>query len=302
MPHTSQSPTVLVAGATGFLGSEICRQLKAKNKIVKGLVRSTSDPSKLAQLKEWGVETIEGDLKDRASLDHALRGVSAVISTVSSTLSRQEGDSIQTVDDEGQSSLIETAVAAGVSQFVYVSFCSISSPFPLQTAKRKVEQQLAESGLEYTILQPTFFMDIWLSPALGFDFPNAKATIYGEGGNRISWIAIKDVAAFAVASLDHPAAKNQMIELGGPEALSPLEVVRIFEASQGKNFELQFVPEEAISAQKESAPDPLSESFAALMLEVARGSEIDMQHTLDAFAMQLTSVQDYAKKVRVVAI
>jgi len=293
--NNNSSSTVLVAGATGFLGSEICRQLIEKKKNVKGLVRATSDPGKVAQLKESGVEIIVGDLKDKASLDNALQNVSAIISTVSSTLSRQEGDSIQTVDDEGQNNLIDAAVGAGVSQFVYVSFCAMAGQFPLQTAKRKVEKHLAESGLNYTILRPTYFMEIWLSPALGFDYPNAKASIYGEGKSKISWIAIKDVASFAVASLDNSAAQNKIIELGGPEALSPLEVVNIFEESRGKKFALQFVPEEAMRAQKAGAQDPLSESFAALMLGVANGSEINMKNTIDVFPIQLTSVNDYAK-------
>lgn len=289
------SSSILVAGATGFLGSEICRQLIEKKKKVKGLVRATSDPGKIAQLKESGVEIIEGDLKDKASLEKSLQGVSSIISTVSSTLTRQEGDSIQTVDDEGQNNLIDAAVSRGVSQFIYVSFCSMPGQFPLQTAKRKVEKHLAESGMSYTILQPTYFMEIWLSPALGFDFPNARANIYGEGKNKISWIAVKDVASFAVASLDNPAAKNKIIQLGGPEALSPLEVVNIFETTRGKKFDLQFVPEEAMQAQKAGAADPLSESFAGLMLGVANGSEINMKNTIDVFPMQLTSVNDYAK-------
>ena len=297
MNNLNNSSALLVAGATGFLGMEICRQLIAKNKIVKGLVRSTSDAGKVAQLKQSGVETIEGDLKNKESLENALRGVSAIISTVSSTFSRQEGDSIHTVDDEGQNNLIDAAVSAGVSQFVYVSFCTMPGQFPLQTAKRKVEKHLAESGLNYTILQPTYFMEIWLSPAVGFDYPNAKATIYGEGRNKVSWIAIKDVASFAVAVLDNPVPANSIIELGGPAALSPLEVVSIFEAAQGKKFELQFVSEEALRAQKEGAEDSLSESFAALMSGVAHGSEIDMKNTLDVFPMKLTSVNNYAKKV-----
>ena len=117
----------------------------------------------------------------KTSLENALQGVSAIISTVSSTLSRQEGDSIQTVDEEGQSNLIGAAVTAGVNHFVFISFCSMPGEFPLQTAKRKVEKHLAESGLRYTVLQPTCFMEVWLSPALGFDYPHAKATIYGEG-------------------------------------------------------------------------------------------------------------------------
>lgn len=296
MNNSNHPSTVLVAGATGFLGSEICRQLLANNKTVKGLVRTTSDANKVAQLKASGVEIVEGDLKDRNSLKNALHGVSAIISTVSSTLSRQEGDSIQTVDDEGQTNLIDAAVGTGVSQFVYVSFCPMPVEFPLQTAKRNVEKHLAASGLNYTILQPTYFMEVWLSPILGFDYPNAKATIYGEGKKKTSWIAIKDVAAFAVASLDNPLAKNSMIELGGPDALSPLEVVKIFEETNGKKFELQFVPEEAIKAQREGAKDPLSESFAALMLGLANGSEIDMKKTLAVFPAQLVSINDYAKR------
>lgn len=296
MNNSNNSSTILVAGATGYLGSEICRQLIAKNKNVRGLVRATSDSNKVAHLKESGVETIEGDLKDKGSLEDALHGVSAIISTVSSTISRQEGDSIQTVDDEGQNNLIDAAISAGVSQFVYVSFCALGE-CPLQTAKRKVEKHLAESGLNYTILQPTYFMEVWLSPVLGFDYPNAKASIYGEGKNKVSWIAITDVASFAVASLDNPSAKNRIIELGGPDALSPLEVVNIFEATKGKKFELQYVPEEAIKAQRDGAQDPLSESFATLTLGVVNGSEIDIKNMLGIFPFKLTSVIDYAKRV-----
>jgi uncharacterized protein YbjT (DUF2867 family) len=294
MSNSNNSSTIFVAGATGYLGSEICRQLISKNKNVKGLVRTTSDSNKVAYLKELGVEIVEGDLKNRASLDNALRGVSAVISTVSSTLSRQEGDSIQTVDDEGQTNLVDAAVNAGVKQFIYISFCEMAE-CPLQTAKRKVEKHLAESGMNYTILQPTYFMEVWLSPVLGFDYPNAKATIFGEGKKKISWIAIKDVASFAVDSLDNPAAKNRKIELGGPEALSPLDVVNIFETTKGKKFELLFIPEEALRAQRDAAQDPLSASFSTLTLAVTNGSEIDMVSTLNDFPIHLTSVNEYAK-------
>jgi uncharacterized protein YbjT (DUF2867 family) len=158
-----------------------------------------------------------------------------------------------------------------------------------------VEQHLKSSGLTYTILQPTFFMEVWLSPALGFDTANAQAQIYGTGENKMSWISYKDVARFAVLSLNNPNASNAVIKLGGPEALSPLEVVRAFEELQGRKFDVQHVPEEVLREQKKSATDPLQQSFAGLMLYYSRGDIIDMRETLNKFSVQLTSVRDFVK-------
>ncbi|MBL7862720.1 MAG: SDR family oxidoreductase [Cyclobacteriaceae bacterium] len=297
MKNSAAESRILVVGATGFLGMEICRQLMAANKIVTGLVRKTSSEEKVKALKQLGVQLIEGDLKDRTSVKKALQGIAIVISTASSTFSRQEGDSIQTVDNDGQTNLAEEAIAARVQQFIYISFPSMPGEFPLQDAKRRVENKLLASKMTFTILQPTFFAEAWLSPAVGFDFPNAKATIYGEGKNKISWIAIQDVAAFAVGSVDNPATKNKIFELGGPEALSPLEVVTLFEKAGGKKFELQHVPVEALQAQKNTAPDDLGKSFVSLMLVYAAGNEISMQQTLKAIPVTLSSVNDLAKRV-----
>ena len=285
----------LVVGATGLLGSEVCRLLAAEGKAVRALVRPTSDQTKVAQLESLNVEVARGDLKNPSTLASACRGVNAVISTASSTLSRQDGDSIQTVDLEGQLNLVDAAKAANVSHFVLVSFPQTDVEFPLQSAKRVVEDRLKSSGLTYTILQPTFFMEVWLSPALGFDAANAQAQIYGTGENKLSWISYKDVAKFAVLSLDNPEASNAVIQLGGPEALSPLEVLRIFESVQGREFAVQHVPEEALRGQKESSSDPLQQSFAGLMLYYSQGDVIDMRETLQKFPVRLTSIRDYAQ-------
>ena len=107
----------LIVGATGILGSEICRLLAEKGEPVRALVRATSNPDKVAQLKALKADVVVGDLKDRRSLDAACRGVGAVISTASSTLSRQQGDSIESVDQEGQLNLVDAAEAAGVKHF-----------------------------------------------------------------------------------------------------------------------------------------------------------------------------------------
>lgn len=77
---------------------------------------------------------------------------------------------IRTTDLNGEITLIDAAVAAKVRQFVYTSFSgNLDLDFPLRNAKRAVEQHLQRSGLTYTILRPSFFMEVWLSPAVGFD-------------------------------------------------------------------------------------------------------------------------------------
>lgn len=290
----------LVVGATGMLGSEICRQLVANGSPVRALVRVTADQARVDALQGLGVEAVQGDVRDRASLKAACQGVKVVISTVSSMpFSYQPGENdLQAVDLDGIKSLIDGAKAAGVEHFVYTSFSGqVDLDFPLRNAKRVTEQRLKDSGLTYTILRPGYFMEVWLSPAVGFDAANAKAQIYGTGQNPISWISFQDVARFAAESLDNPAARNAVLELGGPEALTPQEVVRIFEAVSGKPFEVQYVPEEVLKEQQKGATDPMQQSFAGLMRCYAQGAAIDMQETLSAFPVQLTSVREYARRV-----
>jgi uncharacterized protein YbjT (DUF2867 family) len=289
----------LVVGATGLLGHEICRQLTELGKPLRALVRSSSDTEKVEALQSWGGEIVYGDLKDPRSLDAACRGAEVVISTASATKSRQEGDSIETVDGKGQISLIDAAENAGVEHFIFVSFRNDTPAIqcPLSVAKRAAEQHLKESGLTYTILWPSLFMEAWLTPRLGFDYPNARARISGTGSSKISYISYRDVARFAVASIDNPAAKNATIELGGPEALSPLEAVRIFEELSGREFEVEYISEEALQARKDSAQDSLQESIAVLMLSATSGDIKDMESTVKTFPMELTSVRDYAKSV-----
>jgi uncharacterized protein YbjT (DUF2867 family) len=292
--------TILVVGATGLLGSAICQRLTAAGKSVRALVRESSDPVKVSKLQSLGVEIVQGDVRDRASLDKACQGITAVISTVSSMpFSYQPGmNDIQSTDLDGVANLIEAAQANRVSHFIYTSISgNINLDFPLKTAKDAVERKVRESGLVYTILRPSFFMEVWLSPAVGFDAANAKAVIYGAGQNSISWISLQDVAQFAVASLDHPAAKNATLELGGPDAVCPSDVVMLFEQANGRSFEVQFVPEEALQAQQAAATDPMQQSFSGIMRCYAIGDPIAMSATLQTFAVQPTTVEEYAKRV-----
>ncbi len=114
------------------------------------------------------------------------------------------------------------------------------------------------------------------------------------GLSGISWISFQDVAQFAVAALDSHRAANIVIKLGGPEALSPLEVVRLAEQTIGRSFVVQHVPEESLRAQHGAATDSLQQSVAALMLYYASGEVIDMTDTLRLFPVPpLKSVREH---------
>lgn len=288
---------ILVVGSTGNLGSEICRRLTAAGKPVRGLVRSTSAPEKVDRLKAMGVQTVLGDLRDPASLAAACKGVEAVITTATTTISMQPGDSIPVTDQQGQLDLVKAVKEAGVRQFVMVSIPQIMEACPLTTAKRTVERAVQTSGMDYTILCSSIFMEVWLSPMLGFDYPNAKATVYGDGHARLRYISLGDVAQYAVESLSNPAARNTVFEIGQPQSSSLLEVVRTFEKAGGKSFELQFVPAAALEAQRNAATDPLQVSFSAMMHNMAVGLDIDSSKALKAFSIPLASIEDYARRV-----
>ena len=289
---------ILVVGATGVLGSEICRRLVSNGAAVRGLVRRTSQGDAVERLRTLGVETTEADLKAPSSLTAACRGVRAVISTATTTHSRQTGDSIETTDEVGQRNLVQAARASGVAHVTYVSYSGgIDTDDPLTRAKRAVEREIQQSGMSYTILRPSFFMEVWLSPALGFDYPNARGTIYGAGTSKVSWISLFDVASFAVETLEHPTAANAVLELGGPEPLSPLDAVRIFEEVGGRPFQVQHVQQSELETQFTSATDSLHRTFAALRLNYAKGDPVPMDNILRRFPVELTSVREYARRV-----
>ena len=289
---------ILVAGSTGLLGGEICRQLTTLQNPVRALVRRASTPEKIIALRQLGCDLKEGDLKDIISLKQACSGCDVVISTVSSTLSRQDGDNIQTVDHDGQLNLIAAAKEAGVRHFIFISFRHENAPeMALATSKRSTEKAIINSGMNYTIYQASYFMEIWLSPVVGFNYPESTAQIPGNGTNPISFISYKDVASFVVGGLNNPAVENKIVEIGGPSALTPAEVVQIFEKINGSPFEVQYIPVSALQKQMEDVTDPLQKAFSGLMIMYANGDIIEMKETLKKIPVTLTSVEDYAKAV-----
>lgn len=275
---------ILVVGSTGLLGGMITRRLLADGVAVRVLVRSGS--TELA-----GAEAVQGDLKDRQSLDAACRGVSTVITTANSA-QRGGADNVETVDTAGNMALIDAAKEAGVRRFVFISAAAVdeASPVPLFAAKARVEQYLRESGMEWTIVAPHVFMDVWfpvvVGSALGAGRPVA---LVGGGRRRHSFIAVQDVAAFAVAAVDHPGAVNRRLVLGGPDALSWSDVVQRTSSLLGRTVPTVDI---APGAPIPTLPPPVDQ----IMGNLAAGLEqqdvvIDTTPLANEFGVTLTSAE-----------
>jgi NADH dehydrogenase len=287
----------LVVGATGYLGAEVCRLLVANGRPARALVRRSSDPARVDGLRHTGVEIVVGDVQEPDSLEVACHGCTSVISTVSSMpFSFEEGmNDIKSVDRQGVANLIAAASTTGANRFIYTSFSgNMDRNFPLRNAKRATEDLLKSSDLDYTIVRPSYFMETWLSPAVGFNIEEGAVVVYGNGRNPISWVSFKDVARLIVACLDDESCRRSVIEMGGPDKLSPLEVIHIFEDVTQQAIDVTHVPVETLESQQADAENEMLASFAGLMQCYADGDAIDMEAVFEKYSFSPTSVKAYA--------
>jgi NADH dehydrogenase len=212
--------TVLVTGGTGFVGGHIVHALRAREVPVRALVR---DRRRGARLAAWGVELVEGDVTDPASLPAAVAGADAVVHLVAIiTGSRADFERVMA---QGTRDLVLAARDAGVRRFVLMSALGVSeqtrATTPYFAAKWEMERTTKESGLEHTIFRPSFVFgkDGGVLPTFVKLARFAPVTpIIGPGTARIQPIWADDVAEYFARSLELPEAANRTFEIGGPDA------------------------------------------------------------------------------------
>jgi uncharacterized protein YbjT (DUF2867 family) len=243
-----ESP-ILVCGATGELGGRIVRRLRHVGVPVRALVRPASSAEPLRQL---GVELAVGDFRDRVSLDRAVAGARAVVSTVTviaRLFAGEKGTNFHDVDLVGHRDLIAATEAAGVERFLFVSAMSIrhaeSANTPLGKGKVATERGLSSSAVREVVLRPDLFQEIWLSPEAQFDWPNRKVIIFGKGETPSRYIATDDVAE-AAAKLVLADDPPRLVEFGGPDALTRKQAVAVFEEALGQPIRVRHVPRTAL--------------------------------------------------------
>ncbi|HEX6091546.1 MAG TPA: SDR family oxidoreductase [Gemmatimonadales bacterium] len=230
----------LVAGATGSLGGRIVRELLGRGGRVRALAR---DRGSAASLEAAGAEVVLGNLKDPPSLRLACRGADIVISTASAT--RRTDDTPENVDAQGTINLVDAAREAGVRRFVYVSTLGATqdSPVPAFRAKAAAEAHLKQSGMDYVIVQPDAFMDVWFGMLIeGPIAAGHPVTLVGESRGRHSFIAEADLAKLVVAASLNAEVRNVTIALGGPEGITFRDAVTAYEDALGTPVDVRSVP------------------------------------------------------------
>ena len=281
---------ILVVGATGLVGGMITRTLLDQGRAVRILVRHGSDYQRFV---DGGAERSLGDLKDPRTLAPALRGVDVVITTASAG-SRGGADTAQSVDLAGNRNLIDAARAANPTQFIFVSAltATVDHPVPVPRAKAETEVTLRASGLPYTIVAANGIMDVMLPLVVGDRVQAGQpVTLVGDGRRRHSFVAARDVAAFAVAAVGHPAARNQRIAVGGPAAVSWRDIVAAYERATGRPIDVRWIQPGQLLPD---LPPGFTELVSGLLAALETfDSPVDMTQATQTFGVPLTTLDDF---------
>lgn len=228
---------LLVVGATGTLGRQVARQALDEDHEVRCLVRN---PNKAIFLKEWGAELIKGDLGDPSSLTAALEGVDAVIDAATARIT--DNLSAKEVDWQGKVNLIKAAKAAKIDRYIFFSIlnCEKYPEVPLMDIKHCTELFLAESGLNYTVLQLAGFMQGLIAQ---YAIPILEEQVVWVSGEStpIAYMNTQDIARFAVRALSLPATEKKTFPVVGTKAWGAYEIINLCENLSGKNSRISRV-------------------------------------------------------------
>lgn len=211
---------ILLAGATGYLGSHIAKKLIQSACDLRVIVRS---PDKLEQLGIKVGDVFQAELTRPETIKGCCSGVDTVISTVGITR-QKDGLTYLDVDYQANLNLLNEALESGVRKFIYVSVLNGKNLRHLKIcdAKERFVEQLENSDLEYCVIRPNgFFSDMseFYEMAL-----KGNIYLFGCGEQKTNPIHGEDLAA---ACVDAIGSLDQEIKVGGPDTLTYNEIAEI---------------------------------------------------------------------------
>jgi uncharacterized protein YbjT (DUF2867 family) len=218
---------VLVVGATGQLGRVITRKLIASGTKVRALARNAD---KLAQFAPQA-EVAAVDLRDVPRLTEACRGVDQIVATANNNMGSGTTSPSRT-DLPAYQNLCAAARNTRVRRLIYVSYRGVAQDAPVDIFRIKwyIEDAIRRSGVPHVMLRPTAFMDVWIDQLVAKDIrEKGVATIFGDGNTVANYIAVDDVAEFAVKILGRPDVVNEAVDAGGPSNVSQNHLATLVE-------------------------------------------------------------------------
>lgn len=230
---------VIVAGGTGFVGSEIAQAMAEAGHRVRALSRSQPAPAILGARVEW----LQGDVLRPGELASALAGADAVVDAVQMPNSPIEdpkkGLTFERFDLQATQNLVDASKAAGVQKFIGLSGVGAAEDgrYHWLRCKWQEEQHIAASGLDYTIFRPSWAFgprDAALNRFLGFARWLPFVPVIGDGKTRINPVYARDIGRHTAAALELPAASRRVFEIGGPQVLTMDEIIRTALRVSGK--------------------------------------------------------------------
>ena len=233
---------ILIVGGTGALGSQVARRLLDRQQRVRIMSRT---PEKAESLRAAGAEVVQGDLLDRDAVVRACTGAEAVVAAAHSLFGRGAHASAR-VDDDAHRRLIDIARATAVRHVVYTSVLEPGPEYrtvPFFRIKHEVERHLKTSGLSFTVLRPTAFMEQHAHMLIGASIlEGRRVMLIGRGEQPRNFVAADDVAAVAVQALQDPSLTGETLEVAGPENLTNMDVVRTYERVSGVTARVAHLP------------------------------------------------------------
>ena len=229
----------LVTGGTGHLGSQLVPLLDRRGAEVRVLTRRSD---RARQQLEPHAEYVVGDVRDASSLDAALRGIDVVVSAM--TGFGPGGAGPKAIDYQGNMNLIRASQQAGVRRYVFVSMqgAAADAQMELLRMKHRVELALRASRLEWVIIRPTAFMELWAGIVGDPIVAKGKATVFGDGDNPVNFNSAADVARFVTLAVVDDAMGRTSLDVGGPDDITLNELVQRVEAASGRKAAVRHVP------------------------------------------------------------
>ncbi len=204
--------TVLIVGATGYIGNAVVAEAVRQGHDVIAFTRSVRDEQQF-----HGAEVVLGNVSDPADIAKAF---SRKIDVVISCLATRSGlaKDFDAIDYVATLNVLQAALDNGTGQFILLSAICVRMPdLPLQLAKLKMEDELMRSGINYTIVRPTAYF--WVFDAqTRMILRGRPAYVVGSGDQAVhNPISKEDLAEFMVSSIDNEERRDRVYVIGGPE-------------------------------------------------------------------------------------